>query len=148
MQPDESTGLEKNQAALRCGRQALLYPVIMKMKDRLRLARLAVKMKKNRAADKIGVTPQALGQWEKGTSSPSRDHLFEAARIYRVPVGSLVDGDTPLPQPAPDELAEFKEKLLDLAEYIPEGQRGTVIKFLHAMVPEPVISRKTRQRAS
>lgn len=54
--------------------------------DRLRLARLLARKRKNEVAIEVGVTPTAVGQWESGATSPSPETLFKLSLALSVPV--------------------------------------------------------------
>jgi Zn-dependent peptidase ImmA (M78 family)/transcriptional regulator with XRE-family HTH domain len=54
--------------------------------ERLRLARLLARKRKNEIATTVGVTPTAVGQWESGTTSPSAETLFKLSLALEVPV--------------------------------------------------------------
>jgi len=45
-------------------------------------------------ADLIGVSRQAVSKWERGESSPDTDNLIELARLYRISLDELVNGES------------------------------------------------------
>ena len=125
----------------------MLYSLAMLMKERLKAARKAVGLTQPEAAHELHVSPQAVSQWERGESQPSRENLFGAAKLYRVPVETLRDSGIPLPPPEPDRLEEFLESLVDIGKAVPEAQREHVIKVLDTFIPKQPTPQKTRQRA-
>lgn len=46
-------------------------------------------------ADKVGVSRQAIAKWEKGTSLPDIINCAAIARLYDIPVDTLLCGDVP-----------------------------------------------------
>lgn len=44
-------------------------------------------------AEKIGVSPQEISQWEKSESNPDTDNLIALSKLYGVSVDSLIMGD-------------------------------------------------------
>lgn len=82
----------KSQAQLSLQNQAVLYPVDMHLKDRLKQARRANKPKLTQAAvaAELGVTPQAVSGWERGVDKPESDKLVDLARILGADVGWLL----------------------------------------------------------
>jgi Zn-dependent peptidase ImmA (M78 family)/transcriptional regulator with XRE-family HTH domain len=54
--------------------------------ERLRLARLLARKRKNEVAVAVGVTPTAVGQWESGATGPSAETLFKLSLALNVPV--------------------------------------------------------------
>lgn len=59
---------------------------------RIRQARLAKGLKQRQIAEAIGVTTQAVNQWEK-TTEPSNDHLGTLAALLGVSADYLLRGD-------------------------------------------------------
>ncbi|HEU0130118.1 MAG TPA: XRE family transcriptional regulator [Mycobacteriales bacterium] len=54
--------------------------------ERLRLARLLARKRKNEVAVEVDVTPTAVGQWESGATAPSAETLFKLSLTLGVPV--------------------------------------------------------------
>lgn len=117
------------------------------MKRRLRDARKNAGLKQPAAAARLGVSSQAISQWESGRTYPSRENLLAAAKLYRVPVEALEDGSNPIPPPKPDELEEFLSELDIIGRIIPEAERGRVIKVLRGFTPDEGEPPKRSQRA-
>ena len=46
-------------------------------------------------ADKLGIKPAAVSQWENGKTKPSADKLLEIAELYGCTVEELLRPDTP-----------------------------------------------------
>lgn len=62
------------------------------MGKRLKLARKLAKLTQQALADKVGVTKQAVYQWEKDQSRPDLDKLMPLCRALEVPIAWLLDG--------------------------------------------------------
>lgn len=59
---------------------------------RLRQARALEELTKRAIADKIGVSPAAVGQWESGVASPRPDHVDRLAQALDVPPAFFAAG--------------------------------------------------------
>lgn len=59
---------------------------------RLTQARHLAEMTKRGLAEKVGVSPAAVGQWEAGVAAPRPDHLSTLADALEVPVGFFAAG--------------------------------------------------------
>lgn len=66
-------------------------PSLPKRSSRFRFAREQVvpKMTQKAAAERLGVSPQAVSQWERGEDAPSRENLVKMAGLYGVPMDWL-----------------------------------------------------------
>lgn len=60
-----------------------------------RKARLSAKMTQTQAAEKIGVDPITIIQWEKGSNTPTKRNLEKAAALYGCTVDELLREDEP-----------------------------------------------------
>ena len=61
--------------------------------NRSRKARLSAKMTQAQAAEKIGVDPITIIQWEKGSNTPTRRNLEKAATVYGCSTNDLLEPD-------------------------------------------------------
>jgi transcriptional regulator with XRE-family HTH domain len=80
---------------------------------RLREARELKRLKQIDVAPLIGITSQALSNYERGDRDPDTDTLNKLADIYNVTVDYLLGRDTPLTHPKETnlkDLAEFLEQ--------------------------------------
>ena len=59
--------------------------------NRFRKARLSAKMTQSQAAEKIGVDPITIIQWEKGSNIPTKRNLEKAARVYGCTTNDLLE---------------------------------------------------------
>lgn len=69
----------------------------MKLQDRIKLARKEAKLTQKELADRVGIRPQAVSQWESGdTKSLRGPSLARAAEALGVNPIWLSDGDGPM----------------------------------------------------
>lgn len=69
----------------------------MKLQDRIKLARERAKLTQKELADRVGVKPQAVSQWESGeTKSLRGPSLARAADAMSVNSIWLADGEGPM----------------------------------------------------
>lgn len=81
----------------------MLYNVEMTFKDRLREARKTRKLSQGEVGGWLGVSTQAVSQWEQGQTSPDVDKIMVLAERLGVPVAWLlgqIEGDPPPLPPA------------------------------------------------
>lgn len=64
----------------------------MSLSNRLRVARERSGLTQDQVAEHIGITSQAVTQWESGKTAPARQNLPKVADLYGVPVGWLLSG--------------------------------------------------------
>ena len=126
----------------------MLYRLPMKLSDRIRMARKRRKLSQPALADLLGITPQAVSQWETGKTGPERQMITAVTKILRIDEQWLFHGEEPLPALEPDEFDVFLEQLLDIAKAIPPGQRGPAVQILRALIPPTPKEPKTHQKAS
>lgn len=60
--------------------------------DRLRQGRTLARLKKNELAQKVGVSPAAIGQYESGVAKPRPEHLPDLAKALGVDVEFFASG--------------------------------------------------------
>lgn len=59
------------------------------VKISLRAARTHAGLSQKDAADRLGVTPKTLGNWEKGRTFPPVDKVLAICELYGVPYDQL-----------------------------------------------------------
>lgn len=102
--------------------QALLYAIDMELKERLHAARKRSDMTQAEVARALGVTPQAVSQWERGEAVPEHSKLLPLAKLYGIEPGWLLGepGDLPRTEggyrPAPEILGERDLKVFAAVE--------------------------------
>jgi len=72
--------------------------------EKLKSHRKLAGMTQEEAAEKIGVSGQAVSKWEKGECLPDCYNLKLLGKIYRVSVDSLLDTDEPSPEQVVDTI--------------------------------------------
>ncbi|WP_278591483.1 helix-turn-helix domain-containing protein [Olsenella uli] len=58
--------------------------------DTMRGIRVMRGMSRSDAAERVGVTAETIGRWERGDSEPTRPYLISMARAYGVTIDQLV----------------------------------------------------------
>jgi transcriptional regulator with XRE-family HTH domain len=61
----------------------------MTVKISLRAARINAGYSQKEAAERLGVTPKTLGNWENGTTFPSADKIVAICELYGVSYDNL-----------------------------------------------------------
>lgn len=85
--------MQDNLVLRRNAVRATLVNVPTAYRQRLRQAREAARLNLKDAASRIGVSYQALQQWEKGETRPDQDRIQDIARAYRIDARTLFFGD-------------------------------------------------------
>jgi transcriptional regulator with XRE-family HTH domain len=86
--------------------------------EQLKEARLKAGYTQIQAAEKLGVTRQALSRWENGRGYPDTDNLAEIGELYRIPLEQLF-GTATLSQPENKDNSMFLLVLSAIAAIIP-----------------------------
>ena len=119
----------------------------MNFAERLQLARKRANLTQADVARALGVTPQAVSQWERGEAVPEHDKLVPLAKLYGVTVAWLLgEGELPPdegPRPIPEILGER-----DLKVFAPvEGGSGEMVVSTEPidLVPRPWYMREVSE---
>jgi transcriptional regulator with XRE-family HTH domain len=91
--------LPKSQASLHCSNKAMLYYLRMTIGQRIKLARQRLKMGQEALAGELGITKQAVYEWEVKNKWPLPDRLPALRQVLRVTFAWLLTGDGPPPNP-------------------------------------------------
>ncbi len=106
----------------------------MKLSETLFELRRRAGLSQEELAERIGVSRQAVGKWENGTSVPELEKLLALSEFYNVPIGELLGVEAPAeapetpdapveaPPPAPDTGA-LEELLRGLGERQREAEQ-------------------------
>lgn len=87
----------------------------MDLGGRIQSLRKALGLSQEALADRLGVSRQAIGKWESGSSFPSIDNLMELAKQLDTTVDYLLTGRDPLAYEAGQELpAQSQPELVSL----------------------------------
>lgn len=112
----------------------------MKIKDlvkrsiasNIRRARLNANMTQAEAAEKLGVTAQAISNFERGVNGIETSVLLRMCEIYNVSPYSITGEEKETPdQP---ELTEGEKELLALYRTVPEEYQSLVLSKIRAAV--------------
>ena len=118
----------------------------MDLKERLQFGRKRANLTQAEVARALGVTPQAVSQWERGEAEPANEKLLPLAKLYGVTVGRILGDDEPMVEegvrPAPEILGPR-----DLKVFAPvEGGPGEMVVSTDPveLVPRPWYMREVR----
>lgn len=107
MDETKATLEAQSQAVLSLQDKGVLYPIEMELKDRLKAARKRANKTQAEAARELGVTPQAVSQWERGESLPEAGRFISIGNFYETdPVWLLGGDDGQIPAPLQQQLEE------------------------------------------
>ncbi len=123
---NSSTALNLSQVPLHCACKGLLYAYRMMLGDRIKAARLRLDPKPTQGdiAEQLGVSTQAVSQWERGEDTPSAERIPALRRVLKVTYNWLMEGKGPPPDP---------DSLEVRLEGIPEDQRAAVGAFMDSL---------------
>ena len=80
----------------------MLYNSPMSLGSRIKTARQVARLNQLALAKRLGVTPQAVSQWERGETIPDADRIRDIAKATTSNFYWLLDGDIrPGPEPQP-----------------------------------------------
>ena len=95
--------------------------------EALRLIRVYHDLKQNQAAERLGVSTSYISEIEKGTKTPTLDTIERYARVFEIPVSSIMFFSETLQSVGPlDKARTFVAgKVLALMEFL-EARSGRV----------------------
>ncbi|MEX2499548.1 MAG: helix-turn-helix domain-containing protein [Wenzhouxiangellaceae bacterium] len=113
--------------------------------DRIRRARRIKGWSQTRLAESLGVTPGAVGHWERPDGSqPSSEHLIEIAKQLSVNHewlavgrGEMLPRDSKRLQPGVISLSDGEQMLVERYQELPPPSRVLLLHFLDALVTSP-----------
>ncbi len=113
--------------------------------DRIRRARRIKGWSQTRLAEGLGVTPGAVGHWERpGGNQPSSEHLVEIAKQLSVHHewlavgrGEMLPRDSKLFQPGVISLSDEEQMLVEHYQALPPPSRVLLLQFLDALAASP-----------
>lgn len=94
-----------------------VYGDIMEFKDTLRSIRKRVGMTQKTLASKIGVTPETIGNWERGSRQPSFEYLVSLADALGSSVDILLGRNTVQFSPKSDGAERLYQCYMQLDSY-------------------------------
>jgi transcriptional regulator with XRE-family HTH domain len=110
---------------LHCDPKARLYNFAMHLGERIRKARLRLKMTQKELAAVFGLSEQAVSNWERGKDSPGMERMPQLRQVLRVNYAWLHEGAGE--PPAPDALEVVVD---DMAASAPLAVRSSLAKAI------------------
>ena len=114
----------------------------MKVKDvvkrtiasNIRRARIASSMTQAEAAQLLGITAQAVSNFERGINGIESSLLLRMCEIYNTNMSSILGEEYEQIENSPSELplTEGEKALLDLFRKVPEDKQAMVIQMIRA----------------
>ena len=116
----------------------------MKIKDmvkrtiasNIRRARISSNMTQAEAADKLGITAQAISNFERGVNGIENSLLIRMCEIYNTSMNNILGEENDKKESSPDELqlTEGEKALIKLLRRVPAAEQPIVIeKILSAL---------------
>jgi transcriptional regulator with XRE-family HTH domain len=111
----------------------------MKIKDvvkrtiaaNIKRARVAANMTQAEAAEKLGVTAQAISNFERGINGIENSLLLQMCEIYHTSMSSIM-GDEEENTPSEFVLTEGERELIELFRMVPADQQPVVLAMIKA----------------
>lgn len=100
----------------------------MVFKDRLRLARTRLRLTQEAVGKPLGVTAQAVSQWERGETYPEIEKLPELSRVLHTSVTDLLG--------APSQPIGIEVALLDAFRKLTPDQQKRELWVIKGMAEE------------
>ena len=96
--------------------------------DNLRAARKKAGFSQREIAEKLFVSAQAVGKWERGDATPGPDAIMQMASILNVSADELLDVQI---KRGPAELhADKAQKAYDIIRSLPEDRQTEALRYL------------------
>ena len=100
----------------------------------IRRARIASNMTQAEAADKLGITAQAISNFERGVNGIENSLLIRMCEIYNTSMNNILGEENDQKEISPSELqlTEGEELMLELFRKIPEDKQAAALEMLRA----------------
>ncbi len=98
----------------------------------LRAAREKSGLSQRDVAQKLFVSAQAVGKWERGESTPSPESIAEMAVLFGTTADALLGVDTK--KSLADTTSEAKRKMIDLVDRLSDEQVSKLIQIANAVL--------------
>ena len=85
-----------------------------RIRKRLRQAREQAGLSQREAGEALGITSVAYGNFERGRSPISLEHLFRFSRVTGKPLSALLDLDSPLTEDEDQLLEHYRRSPTDM----------------------------------
>ena len=96
--------------------------------DRIKQARIALKMSQSELARMLGIKPQAVQHWENGTSSPKTERITDVAKTLDVQVSWLLNQEY-VQEPSPFVYGQIEPDEKQILEMFRLMEDGDKVKF-------------------
>ena len=97
--------------------------------NNIRQARLDAKMTQAEAAEKLGITAQAISNFERGINNIESSMLLRMCEIYNVSMTSIAGDQTEI-SPSEENFTEGENQMLELFRLFPEDRRQEALDLL------------------
>ena len=94
----------------------------------IRQARLAAKMTQAEAAEKLGITAQAISNFERGINNIESSMLLRMCEIYNVSMTFIAGDQTENPLTESQQLSEGDKEILEVFRMIPDEWRKVFLE--------------------
>ena len=98
----------------------------------IKRARLDANMTQAEAADKLGITAQAVSNFERGINGIENSMLLHMCEIYNTSMSYVLGEEEKENSPSEFVLTEGEKDLLELFRLIPEDQQPVVLAMIRA----------------
>ena len=96
--------------------------------DNLRAARKKAGYSQREIAEKLFVSAQAVGKWERGDATPGPDAIMQLASILNISADELLD--VRIKKDPADKHADKAKKAYDIIRAMPEDRQTEALRYL------------------
>lgn len=102
--------------------------------NNIKRARIAANMTQSEAADKLGITAQAVSNFERGVNGVENSLLIRMCEIYNTNLSHILGDEYELKEnsPAEPQLSEGEQALINLFRQVPADQQDLVLQMIRA----------------
>ena len=98
----------------------------------IKRARIAANMTQAEAADKLGITAQAISNFERGINGIENSLLIRMCEIYNTNLSSILGEEYEENSPSEANLTEGEQMLINLFRQVPADQQELVLQMIRA----------------
>ena len=105
----------------------------------IKRARIASNMTQAEAADRLGITAQAVSNFERGVNGIESSLLLRMCEIYNTSMSNILGEENEQKETSPGvlQLTEGEKAWLDLIRQIPEDRRQMALEMIRAALKTP-----------
>lgn len=101
--------------------------------NNIKRARIASNMTQAEAAEKLGITAQAISNYERGINGIENSLLLQMCVIYNTNMSFIMGEETENEfSPSKTQLTEGEQMLIELFRQVPEDQKAMVLQMIRA----------------